>query len=197
MRFTQSWRDDGADEDGALAGSDIEAMRAAYQPRIDEFLAQYPHGLPSFDDAAEANRALGENNPALWRDSRFGEPNPGRLQSYYQVVRQNFPAIDADGNGELNWAEMANAREQALQDKQYALYYALDHPMRNGTDLFEGRGEGHDLHLPPPTCCNAITTRSTLPTASKTATSASTGWARCRLNGSNKATNPKPKPWLG
>ena len=147
MRFTQSGRDDGADEDGALARSDIEAMHTAYETRIKDLLKQYPDGLPSFDDAAEANRALGENNPALWRDSRFGEPNSERLQSYYQVVRQNFPAIDGDSNGELNWAEMANAREQALQDKQYALYYALDHLMRNGADLFEGRGEGHDLHL--------------------------------------------------
>ena len=55
--------------------------------------------------------------------------------------------LDSNGNGEIDWREMADGRERALHDKAYGLYYALDHVMRKGPDVFPGRGEGMDLKL--------------------------------------------------
>ena len=136
-----------SEEDGRVGTADVEQMRQANQARIDELLAQYPGGMPSFNDVAQESAALGFNNPAIWRPGRFDEPNPSRPLSYYKVVLDQFGQIDVDGNGQLDWAEMANARELALQQKQYGLYYSLDYIMQNGADLFQDRGEGTRLQL--------------------------------------------------
>ena len=42
---------------------------------------------------------------------------------------------------------MADLREQAFQNKNYRLYYALDYVMRYGTDLFNDVGDGRDMSL--------------------------------------------------
>ena len=146
LRALDSFKKPGQ-EDGKVGTVDLEMMRQANQTRINELWAAYPNGLPSFNDNAQAHTALGANNPALWRPDRFDNPNPDRPQSYYQVMLDQFDAIDANLDGQLDWAEMANAREQALQQQQYGLYYALDYIMRNGADLFQDRGEGTRLQL--------------------------------------------------
>jgi hypothetical protein len=140
-------RESGVAEDGRVGTDDIEAMRASYQQRIDDLLAQFPGGLPSFNDTAETNRAMGDENPALWRPDRFGNPNPDRPQSYEQVLLNHADQIDANSDGTLDWQEMADARERALHDRQYSLYFSLDYVLRNGADLFTDRGEGMDLKI--------------------------------------------------
>ena len=160
MKFTQSQgrstmppkraipgRDSGVAEDGRVGTDDIEAMRASYQSRIDDLLAQFPGGLPSFNDTAETNRAMGDENPALWRPDRFGNPNPDRPQSYEQVLLNHADEIDANSDGTLDWQEMADARERALHDRQYSLYFSLDYVLRNGANLFTDRGAGMDLKI--------------------------------------------------
>ena len=146
LRALDSFKKPGQ-EDGKVGTVDLEMMRQANQTRINELWAAYPNGLPSFNDNAQAHTALGINNPALWRPDRFDNPNPDRPQSYYQVMLDHAGQIDANLDGQLDWAEMANAREQALQQQQYGLYYALDYIMRNGADLFQDRGEGTRLQL--------------------------------------------------
>ena len=146
LRALDSFKKPGQ-EDGKVGTVDLEMMRQDNQARIDELHAKYPDGMPSFKDMAHENTALGFNNPAIWRPDRFDEPNSERPLSYYKVVLDQFGQIDLDGNGEITWDEMANAREQALQQKQYGLYFSLDYIMRNSADVFTDRGEGKDLHL--------------------------------------------------
>ncbi len=67
-----------------------------------------------------------------------------------RVVLDAMNRLDRNGDGELDWAEMADARERALHDQEYGLYYSLDHVMRKGADVFLDRGEGMDLRLRKP-----------------------------------------------
>lgn len=146
LRYIDTYRQPGK-EDGRLTSKDFSEIRKDHQARIDELMSKYPQGLPTFKDSAEANRALGNNNPALWRPGRFGEPNAVQPMSSSQMLLGRFDQIDRNSDGTLDWVEMADARERALQEQRYGEYYALDHVMRHGADLFEHCGEGMGLRL--------------------------------------------------
>jgi hypothetical protein len=146
LRYIDTYRQPGK-EDGRLSSKDFSEIRKDHQARIDELMSKYPQGLPTFKDSAEANRALGNDNPALWRPGRFGEPNALQPMSSSQMLLGRFDQIDRNSDGTIDWVEMADARERALQEQRYGEYYALDHVMRHGADLFEHCGEGMDLRL--------------------------------------------------
>ena len=146
LRYIDTYRQPGK-EDGRLSSKDFTEIRADHQEHIDKLMSQYPQGLPSFKDSAEANRVLGNNNPALWRPGRFGEPNALQPMSSSQMLLKRFDQIDGNSDGTIDWVEMADARERALQEQRYGEYYALDHVMRHGGDLFDHCGEGMGLRL--------------------------------------------------
>jgi hypothetical protein len=129
-------------EDNQLAPADFEKIYNDNKEHIDQLLQDHPDGMPSFTDLTDQHLSLGANNPALWRADRWYQPNADAPSSLWQVLLENENKIES-----LDWAGLTKAREQALQDQNHPLYYAIDYLMTFGGELFEGRGEGRDLNL--------------------------------------------------
>jgi hypothetical protein len=129
-------------QDNQLAPADFEKIYTENRDRIEELLREHPSGMPTFNELADENRALGNSNPALWRPDRWYQENADAPASVWQTLLDNREKIAA-----LDWAGLTRAREQALQEGDYALYYAVDSLMALGGDLFLDRGEGQDLAL--------------------------------------------------
>jgi hypothetical protein len=138
-----------SEEDGKLTS--LADFHEVYKTEIQEIITAHPDGPPSFNESAEENQTLGAQNPALWRLGNFGQPNSHQPLAYEEVVKRKFDKIDGGiqgaDDGSLGWSEMADVREQALQNKQYDLYFSLDYVMRHGATLFPGQGEGETLKL--------------------------------------------------